>query len=152
MAIIKNNFFEQVSLASIKKRANKLSAGRSLEFWETEIEFKHNKSDFKFNVTEPEKNLVTNKIIDEWEVNDSETNYKCELVFEKDLKRRGNVKRFWTKEEAETYILFNIIQIYKPLKNYVDDNDIVDRFNTLLDEHPELFVRELSTGKSWLSN
>ena len=154
MSLIRNPFFEQVSIASIKKRVNRLSVDHQLNFWEAEIDFKHNKSDFKFNVHEPERNSVTKKIIkgSEIEINDAETRFKTELHFEKKLNRRGNVKRFYSKEEAEFYILFNLIQIFKPIKNYVDNIGAIERFNTLLEKYPEKFVKELGSGKSWLAN
>lgn len=152
MALIKNTFFEQVSLATIKKVIKGKSPKTTMEFWEAEIEFTHNKSDFKFKVKEPEKNSVSKVIIKEIFINEFETRFETDIVFEKDLNRRGNVKRFWTKEEADFYIMFNLIQLFKPLKNYVDDNNIIDKFNSLLEEYPEKFVRELDSGKSWLSN
>jgi hypothetical protein len=152
MALIKNNFFQQVSLATIKKVIKSKAPKTKMEFWEAEIEFSHNKSDFKFKVTEPEKNSVSKIIVEEKYINEYETQFVTDIKFEKDLHRRGNVKRFWTKDEADFYILFNLVQLYKPLKSYVDDNNIVDKFNTLLDKHPELFVKELDSGKSWLLN
>lgn len=150
MALIKNNFFEQVSLATIKKRAKRISPGESIEFWEAEIEFKHTKTDFKFRVVEPEANKVTKAILEEWTDENSETYYICDIQFEKKFERRGNVKRFWTKKDADLYIMFNLIQLYKPLKNYIDDHSVIENFNSLLDEYPEKFVRELDSGKSWL--
>jgi len=152
MSIIKNNFFEQISLATIKKKAKILPPNKTLEFWETEIIFKHNKSDFKFNVISPEKNSITNKVIEEWKVGDTEIRYKTNIEFEKSLMRRGNVKRFLSQEEAELYLTFNLMQLYKPLKNYIDDNNTIDKFNNLIEKHPELFVKELGNGKSWLAN
>lgn len=154
MSLIKNSFFKQVSLATIKKTAKRNTPNKKLEFWEAEIEFTHTKSDFTFKVTEPEKNSVTRKIIKEEKINNFETRLETDIIFEKPIffNKNKNVKRFWTKAEADFYILFNLIQIYKPLKNYIDENNISQKFDSLLEQHPELFIKELSSGKNWLTN
>lgn len=149
MALIKNSFFKQVSLATLRKEL-KVEGVLELEFWEAEVNFSHNKSDFKFEVIKPEKNKMT-KHFSPHKYDKDGVAYFQER-YDKPTERRGNVKRFRTKADAEHYILFNIIQIYKPLKNYVDENNIVDKFNSLLDEHPEKFVTELEKGGSWLLN
>ena len=142
MALIKNSFFEQVSLATIKKKL-KYEHYTELEFWEAEINFEHNKSGFEFKILEPEMNIIRkNKLV-----------HKDEFfeVFDKDLDRRGNVKRFWSKKDADNYILFNIMQIYKPLTEFVIKNNCLDNFNELLKEYPEKVLIEFGKGAShWI--
>ena len=142
MALIKNSFFEQVSLATIRKKL-KMSGIKELTFWEAEINFSHTKSGFEFSILEPESNTMQ----------------KCELItkknkfyetFEKDPNRRGIVKRFWNKQDAEYYILFNIMQIYKPLNEYIKKNNIVHNFDELLKEYPEKILLEFGKGTDWI--
>lgn len=136
MALLQNQFYTQISLATIKKTAKKLTDGKQLDFWECDIEFNLNKSDFSFKVINPTKNSIN--INQEFNVGIG--------------RERVSLKRFWTKEEAELFILFNITQIYKPLKNYVDENNIEQQFNNLIDKYPDKIFKELEAGKSWLTN
>lgn len=141
MALLQNQFYTQISLSTIKKIAKKQRYKTKLEFWECDVIFNLNKSDFSFEVIEPTKNSAL--YIDN--MNDS--------VFDIHVnKERASLKRFWTKEEADTFILFNIVQIYKPLRNYVINNDIENQFNNILDNHPEKVIKELESGKNWLTN
>lgn len=142
MALIKNSFFEQVSLATIKKKI-KLPNIKEIEFWEAEINFTHNKSGFNFKILDPEKNVMRKNYIK------TEHN-KFYETFDNDPHRRGNVKRFWTKIDADYYILFNIMQIYKPLSEYIDNHDIHTKFNTLLSKYPEKVFTELGKGTNWI--
>lgn len=141
MALLKNTFFSQISLATIQKKARSIPMGDSLEFWEADIVFDHNKSDFSFTIKEPKKNSIT-------KVHKRDDYFDLEFSIPTSL--RGNVKRFWNEDEAEAFVLFNLIQIYKPLKNYVDDNDIVNKFNELLEKYPEKIFKELEGGKKWI--
>lgn len=143
MGIIKNAFFKQVSLATLRKELKSTNITQ-IDFWEAEVLFSHNKSDFDFSVIVPEKN----SLIKEYKSDKLSYSEK----FDKALNRRGKVKRFRSEEDANNYILFNMIQIYKPLKNYIDENDIIEKFNNLILDHPEKFISELDKGSNWLVN
>jgi len=138
MALLQTQFYKQISLASIKKLA--VEIGDEVEFWEADIIFNLNKSNFSFNIIEPSLNKVTKL---------SKGHFKFKNPVNGD---RLSVKRFLSKEEAEYFILFNIIQVYKPLKNFVLDNKLEDKFNDILKKFPEKILKELDTGKSWLTN
>ncbi len=142
MALIKNSFFEQVSLATIRKKLKNTDI-KELEFWEAEINFEHNKSGFEFNILEPEQNKMKKNYLKPL------SNKFCE-TFEKDPNRRGIVKRFWNKKDAEYYILFNLMQIYKPLNEYIIKHDILSSFNDLMKEYPEKILKEFGKGTDWL--
>ncbi len=145
MALLKNNFYKQVSLATIAKIAKtKLSVGESMEFWEADVTFKINKADFSFDIREPSKRDIKKVSVGE---NKVKMEYAPLIAYE-----ANPPKRFWNKEEAETFILFNIIQVYKPLKNYIKEHGLDDKFNQLLEDHPEKILMELENGKSWLIN
>lgn len=141
MALLQTEFYTQVSLATIKKVAKEQFHKTKLEFWECDVIFNLNKSDFSFNIIQPTQNFVL--------YNNNTDNSTFDIPIIKD---RLTLKRFWTKEEADNFILFNIIQIYKPLKNYVEDNHIEDKFSELVDNYPEKIFKELGSGKSWLAN
>ena len=139
MALLKSTFYKQVSLATISKIAkNKLNIGESMEFWEADVIFKINKADFSFEVREPQKRDIIKKTSQRLE-------YSPLIAYE-----TNPPKRFWTKEEADIFILFNIIQIYKPLKNYIKAHGIDEQFDKLLEDHPEKFLLEHGKGKNWL--
>ena len=138
MALLQTQFYNQISLATIKKSVKDI--GDKVEFWEADVLFNMNKSDFSFNIIEPSMNTVTKL-------------HKNNFKFENPVNGESlGIKRFLTKEEAENFVLFNIIQIYKPLKNFVSENDIEQKFNTILEKHPEKILKELESGKSWLTN
>ena len=141
MALLKTEFYKQISLATISKiaRAN-LAIGETMEMWESDIVFKMNKADFDFTVRQPTKRLVK-------KISEKKVEFQPLIAYE-----AYPPKRFLTEEEAESFILFNIIQIYKPLKNYINDNNLADKFNDLLDKNPEKILRELANGKNWLIN
>ena len=144
MALLKTSFYNQVSLATILKTAKKtLSFGEKLEFWEADVNFHINKSDFSFSIREPTKRELIYS--DKGSYNDYI--YSPLIAYES-----RPPKRFMTKKEAEYFILFSIIQVYKPLKNYIDDNEIVEEFERLLDTEPEKILKELENGKSWMVN
>lgn len=144
MALLKTNFYKQVSLATIAKIAkDKLNSGESMEFWEADVIFKINKADFSFEIREP-----TKRDIKKVQVNGGERmEYSPLIAYE-----ANPPKRFWSKEEADIFILFNIIQVYKPLKNYISEHGLDDKFNQLLEDHPEKILMELENGRSWLIN
>lgn len=143
MAILNNSFYKQVTLATIKKELN-YEGVLEIEFWETEINFSHTRSDFNFSIVQPERNKIVK--------NYSKNSKSYTFTFEKPLERRGNVKRFFNKKDADFYILFNLMQIYKPMHNYITENDIDSKFNNLIEDFPEKFVTELSKGYKWLIN
>ena len=141
MALLQNEFYTQISLATIKKLSKKQPYKTKLEFWECDVIFNMNKSDFSFNVIQPTQNFAL------YSDNCDLSTFDIEVT-----KDRLRLKRFWTKEEAELFILFNITQIYKPLKHYVDEHNIEEQFNDLIDKHPDKILKELESGKSWLTN
>jgi hypothetical protein len=141
MALLKTEFYKQVSLATISKMArSNLAIGETMEIWEADVVFKMNKADFNFAVHHPTKRIIK-------KISQKRVEFVPLITYE-----ANPLKRFLTKEEAEAFILFNIIQIYKPLKNYISDNNLEDEFNNLLDKHPEKILRELEHGKNWLVN
>ena len=122
MALLKNQFYKQISLATITKVARKeLNVGESKEFWEADVIFNLNSADFSFTIRQPTtreiKKLSTETV-------------KIKMVFHPLIAYDPNPpKRFWTKQEAEYFILFNIIQVYKPLQNYIKENLLDEQFN-----------------------
>jgi len=141
MALLKTEFYKQVSLATISKIAKiNLNIGESMEMWEADVLFKMNKADFDFTVRHPTKRLIK-------KVSEKRIEFIPLIAYES-----NPPKRFLTEAEAEAFILFNIIQIYKPLKNYITEHKLDDKFNELLDQHPEKILKELENGKSWLIN
>lgn len=139
MALLKNQFYKQISLATITKVARKeLNVGESMEFWEADVVFNLNSADFSFTIREPSSREVKKEV-------------KEKMVFNPLIAYDPNPpKRFWTKEEAEHFILFNIIQVYKPLKNFIKENGLDEQFNKLLEDHPEKILKELENGRNWL--
>ena len=70
----------------------------------------------------------------------------------KDYDWTKSIKGLYLVRVDNNYILFNMIQIYKPLKNYIDENNIIEKFNNLILDHPEKFIYELDKGSNWLVN
>lgn len=139
MSLLKTEFYKQVSLATISKKAKQdLKIGETMEMWEADVIFKINKADFDFNVRKPTKRLIK-------KVSDTRMEFIPLIAYE-----ANKPKRFLTKEEAEIFILFNIIQVFNPLKNYISEHNLIETFNELIDTHPDKILKELENGRKWL--
>ena len=139
MALLKTEFYKQISLATISKMAKiNLEIGDTMEMWEADVVFKLNKADFDFTIRQPSRRLIK-------KVSEKKIEFQPLIAYD-----ANPPKRFLTEAEAEAFILFNIIQIYKPLKNYISKHKLDDKFNELIDQHPEKILKELEKGKNWL--
>jgi len=139
MALIQNQFYSQISLATISKIAKKQPYKQKLEFWECDVRFNLKNSNFNFEVIEPKINFAlysdnTNNVTFD------NTVYNTEL------------KRFWTKEEAENFIIFSLMQVFKPLNNYILNNKIDKKFTNIIENNPDKILKEIESGYKWFIN